>query len=97
MLPWNPSLLPWNPATYGARPAGWALHYLRELGAFLAIEIDDVVYALRREDVDWVRRLVKGHPKIVNASDHEGRSLSEHARATGNPEITLLFQTADGA
>src|SRR5262249_3958346 len=45
-------------ATYSATPAGWAIHYLRERGALLAIEIEDVLFAIRRGDADWVERLV---------------------------------------
>ena len=31
---------------FGATPAGWVIEYLREMGAFLAIELDDLAYAI---------------------------------------------------
>ena len=77
---------------FGATPAGWALHYLREMGAFLAIEIDDLLYAVKSHDVEWTRRLVKRHPVIITAKDSDGRLLSEYARESGIPEIKELFE-----
>ena len=77
---------------FGATPAGWALHYLREKGAFLAIEIDDLSYAQKSHDVEWTRRLVRKHPTIVNVKDSDGRLLSEYARESGVPEIVELFE-----
>ena len=47
---------------HGATPAGWAIHYLRERGALLAIEIDDLRFALERGDSAWVDRFVARHP-----------------------------------
>src|SRR5262249_1664605 len=32
---------------YDATPTGWAIEYLRDLGGFLAIEIEDMVFAIR--------------------------------------------------
>ena len=51
--------------THGATPAGWAIHYLRERGALLAIEIEDVRFAVERGDVAWVERLVARHPWLA--------------------------------
>ena len=48
--------------THGATPAGWAIHYLRERGALLAIEIDDLRFALERGDSAWVDRFLARHP-----------------------------------
>ncbi|SRR5579872_1310704 len=79
---------------FGATPGGWALHYLRERGAFLAIEIEDVLHAVKTHDVEWTRRLVERHPRIVTAKDASGRPLSEYARECGVPEIAKLFETA---
>src|SRR5262245_51880651 len=31
---------------FDATPSGWAIHYLRELGGLLAIEIEDVLHAI---------------------------------------------------
>jgi hypothetical protein len=77
--------------TFDATPGGWALHRLRERGALLAIEIDDVVYALERGDVDWVRRFVTRHPALATACDREGRGLADHPRVRSTPELANLF------
>ncbi len=80
---------------FGATPAGWAIEYLREQGAFLAIEIDDVLHAVKSRDIEWTRRLVQRHPRIVTAKDADGRPLSEYARESGIPEIAQLFIPPD--
>ena len=77
--------------TYGATPAGWAIHYLRERGALLAIEIEDVLFAIRRGDADWAERLVTRHPWVVDAVDREGKPLATHAANSGDPKIARLF------
>src|SRR5919107_1372114 len=45
-------------ATHGATPAGWAIHYLRERGALLAIEVEDALFAIRRGGVELLARLL---------------------------------------
>lgn len=35
-------------AQFGATPAGWAIEYLREMGGFLGIELEDFAHAIRR-------------------------------------------------
>ena len=77
--------------THGATPAGWAIHYLRERGALLAIEIEDALFAMRREDVELLIRLVTRHPALVDAVDREGTRLATHASAARNPEIGRVF------
>jgi len=77
---------------YDATPGGWALHYLRERGALLAIEIEDAVHAIRTRDVDWARRLVTRHPALRKAIDAEGKRLAAHANDTGVAEIVQLFE-----
>jgi ankyrin repeat protein len=77
---------------FSATPAGWALHYLRERGAFLAVEIDDVLHAVKSGNVEWTRRLVQRHPRIVTAKDADGRPLSEYAQESGVQEIAELFK-----
>jgi hypothetical protein len=79
---------------FGATPAGWAIEYLREAGGLLAIEIEDVLFAIRRNDVDWVRRFVSRLPALAQAKDARGKALADHADALGNDEIARLFQTA---
>ena len=49
---------------HGATPAGWAIHYLRERGALLAIEIEDLHFALERGDSAWVERFIARHPRL---------------------------------
>lgn len=78
-------------ATHGATPGGWALHRLRERGALLAVEIDDVAFALERGDDAWVRRLVARHPALAAAADREGRPLAAHPRVRDTPELAALF------
>ena len=75
---------------YSATPAGWAIHYLRERGGLLAIEIEDVCFAIERGDITWVERLVARHPALVRASDREGRRLADLAR--GHAGMTEVFE-----
>jgi ankyrin repeat protein len=32
---------------FGVTPAGWAIEYLREMGGYLAIELDDLAHAIQ--------------------------------------------------
>jgi hypothetical protein len=77
---------------YGATPAGWAVHTMRERGGLLAIEIEDVRFAIERGDADWVDRLVTRHPALLHAVDRDGRPLREQAEASGNARIERLFR-----
>jgi hypothetical protein len=79
---------------HDATPSGWAIHYLRELGGLLAIEIEDTLYAIRNRDVAWVERLVTRHPALVDASDVNGKPLAEHASESGVDSIAGLFSSA---
>jgi len=76
---------------FGATPTGWAIEYLREMGGLLAIELDDLVYAIRRGDVEWVARLLKRLPALREASDTQGRPFKLLAEKSGSPEIAKLF------
>lgn len=76
---------------FGATPAGWAIEYIRELGGFLAIEFDDLVYAIEQQDVRWVGRILDRFPSLRTAADSHGTSFREHAEDTGNEEIINLF------
>jgi ankyrin repeat protein len=76
---------------FGATPTGWAIEYLRELGGFLAIELDDFAFAIRRGDVEWVARFLKRFPALREARDTQGRSFKLLAQQSGNPEIAKLF------
>ena len=76
---------------FNATPSGWAIEYLRELGGLLAIEIEDVLHAIRTRDAPWVERLTTRHPALKTAADREGTPLAEHARACGEPSIARMF------
>jgi hypothetical protein len=81
---------------FGATPAGWAIEYLREAGGLLAMEIEDVLFAIRQQDVPWVRRFLSRLPTLARAQDAHGKPLAEHANESGNDEIVRLFETALG-
>lgn len=81
--------------THGATPAGWAVHRLREQGALLAVEIDDVRFALDRGDDLWVRRLVTRHAALKGARDRDGRPLADHPRVGAVPALAALFASDD--
>ena len=68
--------------TYDATPAGWALHFLRERGALLAIEIDDLHFAIQQGDRTWAQRFLTRHPALASAVDRDGTPLRVHATAS---------------
>lgn len=76
---------------FGATPTGWAIEYLREIGGFLAIELDDLAHAIRRGDVDWVTRFLARLPALREASDTQGKPFKLLAQQSGNREIASLF------
>jgi hypothetical protein len=81
---------------FGATPAGWAIEYLRELGGFLGIELEDFAYAIRRGDVDWAKRFLTRFPRLRYASDKQGTLFKVLADQSGNPSMMRLFES-DGA
>ena len=78
---------------FGATPAGWAIEYLRERGASLAIELDDLAFAIERGDARWVARFLERFPALRRGSDTKGRRFQQLAQESGNPEITILFRS----
>ena len=62
---------------HGATPAGWAIEYLRERGALLAVEIEDLRFAVERGDAEWIERFVSRHPALANAVDRDGKLILE--------------------
>jgi ankyrin repeat protein len=76
---------------YGATPAGWAIEYLREMGGYLGIELDDLAYAIDSGDTRWVVRFLRRFPALREASDTKGRSFRQLAAETDNQEIRALF------
>jgi ankyrin repeat protein len=81
---------------FNATPAGWAIEYLREAGGLLSIEIEDVLFAIRTNDVRWVRRFLTRLPSLDRANDAHGKALSQHASKPGNDDIARLFETGLG-
>jgi hypothetical protein len=77
---------------FGATPTGWAIEYLREAGGLLAIEIEDVLFAIRANNVRWVRRLVTRLTSLAKAADAQGKALSVHAAESQNEEIARRFE-----
>jgi ankyrin repeat protein len=80
---------------FGATPAGWAIEYLREMGGYLAIELDDLAYAIELGDTRWVARFLKRFPSLRQASDTNGTPFRRLARESGNREIAGLFGLED--
>lgn len=85
-------------ATHNATPAGWAIEYLRERGGLLAIEIEDLLFAIMQGDVVWARRLLTRHPALAKTVDRNGTALAAHAARSSDPEMARLFEGAiDGS
>ncbi len=82
---------------FGATPTGWAIEYLREMGGFLGIELDDLAYAIETGDTRWVARFLQRFPSLRAMSDTNGTSFRELARSSGNTEIAKLFGIDDSA
>ena len=80
---------------FGATPAGWAIEYLRELGGYLAIELDDLAHAIQLRDARWVARFLKRFPSLRQARDTRGIPFQRLARESGDPEIARLFGLED--
>jgi ankyrin repeat protein len=76
----------------GATPTGWAIEYLREVGGFLAIELDDFAFAIRRGEVEWVERFLHRFPALRDASDAQGTPFKQLAAESENQEIVNLFR-----
>lgn len=76
---------------FGATPTGWAIEYLREMGGFLAIELNDFAHAIERGDVEWVTRFLKRFPSLRHAKDTQGRPFALLARQSCRPDIASLF------
>lgn len=77
---------------FNATPTGWAIEYLRGLGGLLAMEIEDMLFAIGERDVQWVRRLLSRRAALAWATDLGGKPLARHATECGNEEIAHLFR-----
>jgi hypothetical protein len=69
----------------------WKRKYLREMGGYLALELDDLGYAIQSGDTRWVARFLKRFPSFREACDPEGTPFQQLARESGNREIAELF------
>lgn len=76
---------------FGATPAGWAIEYLRQRGGLLGIEIEDAKFAIVNGDEPFVRRYLSRFPALRNAVDRNGTTLKQHAKDSGNQQISHLF------
>ncbi len=79
----------------GATPSGWAIECLRERGGYLAIELNDLAYAIQLGDTRWVARFLKRFPALRQASDTNGTSFRRLARESGNREIAALCEVEE--
>ena len=77
---------------FGATPAGWAIEYLRERGAFLGIELADFAYAIQQGDVRWVARFLTRFPTLRVARDASGKPFRQLAQESNNREIIALLR-----
>ena len=77
---------------FDATPAGWAIEYLREMGALLGIELRDFAHAIERGDVHWAERFLRRFPALLEAGDGKGNSFRQLAEESGNQDIVKLFQ-----
>jgi len=78
---------------YGSTPAGWAIEYLREMGGYLATELDDLSYAIQMGDARWVERFLGRHPLLRQSCNKKGTPFQRLARGSGSQEIAALFET----
>jgi len=78
---------------FGATPTGWTIEYLRELGGFLGIELDDFAYAISLGDARWVRRWLTRFPNLRSGRDPKGVPFRQLALERGNPKIIQMFST----
>jgi Ankyrin repeats (3 copies) len=83
---------------FHATPTGWAIEYLRENGGLLAIEIEDVLYAIPENDLRWVRRFLTRLPTLARAksgnmlpSREMTRSAARLRRNAGNRDVSLAI------
>lgn len=79
---------------FGATPAGWAIEYLRELGAVLSIEVDAAENAINRQDAEGLRWLLGHLPTVANARASGGETVREMGMASSDAAIRQLFEEA---
>ncbi len=77
---------------FGATPTGWAIEYLREIGGYLAFELDDFAYAIEQADAHWVVRILQRFPALRTAHHSSGKTFKQLAQASGQAEIVAFFE-----
>ena len=80
----------------GATPAGWAIEYLRELGGHLAIELEDLAYAIQTHDSKWVRRFLNRFPALRKGIYKDRITFRQLAIESADPKIKELFGDGPG-
>lgn len=78
---------------FGATPAGWAIEYLRELGGHLAIELDDLAYAIETHDSKWVTRFLARFPDLRIRAYKNQKTFRQLAIESADTTIAALFDT----
>ena len=78
-------------ARFNGTPAGWAIEFLRERGALLGMEIDDVAYVISIGNEAMVERYLTRLPALRDAADRAGVPLKTLANRSGNAAIAKLF------
>ncbi len=76
---------------FGGTPAGWAIEYMREMGAFLAIELRDFAFAIEEADVKWAARFLQRFANLRDAKAPDGTPFRVLAERHADPEIMKLF------
>jgi hypothetical protein len=78
-------------AEFGATPAGWAIEYFRELGGHLAIELEDLAYAIQTRDATWVKRFLGRFPHLRTAVYRDQVTFRQLAIDSGDRKLAELF------
>ncbi len=81
---------------FGATPAGWAIEYLRELGGHLAIELEDLAYAIQTHDSKWVTRFLTRFPALREGIYKNRTTFRQLAVKSADPKIAELFGDGPG-
>ncbi len=76
---------------FGATPAGWAIEYLRPFGAYLAIELDDLAFAIENHDLRWIKRILQRFPGLQNGAYSAEVRFRDLALRSGDADIVALF------
>jgi Ankyrin repeats (3 copies) len=77
---------------FGATPAGWAIEHLRELGGHLAIELEDLAYAIETHDSKWVTRFLTRFPPLRKGTYNNEKTFRQLAIESADPTIAALFE-----